>query len=77
MRNKKERRVNIIKMHVDDDGFLKTNEEAGLKMFKELPKEISLKEIIRKNDREHVMIYSVPKSSHLKIKGTGKKGSNK
>ena len=77
MRTKKERRVNIIKMQVDEDGYLMTSEEAGLKMFKEIPREINLKEIVRRNDTEHVMIYPVPKSSHLKIKGAANKDSKK
>ena len=77
MRNKKERRVNVIKMQVDDDGYLKTTEEAGEKMFKEYPRSISLKEFVHKNDTEHVMLYTVPKSSHLRIKGAAKKDSKK
>lgn len=38
MRNKRERRVRVIKMQVDDDGYLMTTEEAGLKIFKEVPR---------------------------------------
>ena len=38
MRNKNERRVNVIKMQVDDEGYLMTTEEADLKIFKEVPR---------------------------------------